>query len=257
MDLSLENKVFFIAGSSRGIGLGIAKSYLAEGACVAITGRDNIKLQNAYAELSENYNPEKILSINADMQDWEIINAQLNFVQKTFGRIDGVVANIGSGSEPLGIPTDPKIWDISFDKNLKASMLFAQASVPFLSVSGGSITFISSIAGIEDIKAPLSYSVYKAAIIAASKKLARCLAVSNIRVNVVAPGNIIFPGGSWERKNNESSDEINRFISSEVPLNCFGSPEDIGSVCAFLSSNKAKFITGSLIVVDGGQTRSF
>ncbi len=257
MDLNLKDKVFFVAGSSRGIGLGIAKSYLAEDANVIITGRDKGKLQEACAELSLTYDSRKILPINADMQDLDNINEQLNLAKKTFGKIDGIIANIGSGSEPLGVPSDPKIWDISFDKNLKASMLLAQAGVPFLSADGGSIIFISSIAGIEDIKAPLAYSVCKSAIIAASKKLARSLAPLSIRVNAIAPGNIIFPGGNWERKKNENTEHINNFINSEVPLGCFGTPEDIGNVCVFLSSERANFITGSLIVVDGGQTRSF
>jgi len=257
MNLNLKDKVYVIAGSSRGIGLGIAKKFLEEGASVSITGRNKESLNNAYNGLSENFGVHKILASVVDMQDSTCIKNQLQKTQEKFGHIDGVIANIGSGAEPMGL-NDPDVWQLSYDKNVKASMMLVQQAIPFLeNRKGSSIIFISSIAGIEDIKAPIAYSMHKAAIIAACKKLSRSLAPKHIRVNVIAPGNIFFSGGAWEDKKKKSSDEVMEYINSEVPLDSFGSPEDVGNICVFLSSEKAKFITGSLLVVDGGQTRGF
>ncbi|MBX9977172.1 MAG: SDR family oxidoreductase [Alphaproteobacteria bacterium] len=258
MDLNLTENVFFIAGSTKGIGLGIAECFLREGARVVITGRNRERLNSAFSCLATRFDSNRILPIHGDMQDFEHMKNQLDNVQKVFGRLDGVIANIGSGAEPLGLPSTPNIWEISFDKNLKASLQLVQASFPFLKMGGGgTITFISSIAGIEDIKAPMAYSLHKAALVAASKKLSREFSPFNIRVNVIAPGNILFPGGTWEKKQEQNTQEVTDYIRSEVPLNTFGDPEDIGNICVFFSSEKAKFITGSTVVVDGGQTRCF
>lgn len=257
MNLDLKNKVFLIAGSSKGIGLGIAKCFLTEGARVVITGRNQMRLQQAYDSLSEHYDPQKILALNKDLQVWGNIKSLFETIQNHFGRVDGIVANIGSGSEPIDIPDNQDIWNTSYDKNVKASMLLTQAAIPLLKQQGGNIIFISSIAGIEDIKAPLAYSMHKSAINTAAKKLSRYLAKYHIRVNVVAPGNIFFADGNWEKKINKNQLEVDNYIDTEVPLKSFGTPEDIGNICVFLSSEKAKFITGSLIVADGGQTRNF
>jgi len=257
MDLELHKKVFLVAGSTQGIGLGIAECFLKEGARVVITGRTPSKLKEAFDYLSCSADSNSILPLEVDMEDLKGIQHSLNCIQEAFGRLDGVVANIGSGAEPLGVPTDPTTWEASFHKNLRASLQLAQAAFPFLKENGGSLTFISSIAGIEDMKAPIGYSIHKAGIIAASKKFAREFAPFNIRVNVVAPGNILFPGGGWETKTKQDPEAVADYIKSAVPLNCFGTPEDIGNVCVFLSSGKAQFITGSTIVVDGGQTKTF
>ena len=106
----------------------------------------------------------------------------------------------------------------------------------------------------EVIGAPIEYSVSKTAIFSLAKNLSVKLADKKVRVNVVTPGNVFFSGGEWERKYQEDPDKINNLINETVPLKRFGTPEDIANVVLFLASEKASFMTGSNIVVDGGQT---
>jgi len=122
-----------------------------------------------------------------------------------------------------------------------------------LEKSSGVLLFISSIAGIEAFGAPTDYSTAKTAVIALAKNMARKLA-KEVRVNVLAPGNVLFPGGSWDEKIKDDPSEVEKIIESTVPMNRFGMPEEIADAAVFLCSERAGFITGSVLVVDGGQT---
>jgi 3-oxoacyl-[acyl-carrier protein] reductase len=139
--------------------------------------------------------------------------------------------------------------------NLLASARLAQAAIPMLR-NGGTITFISSITGVEATPAPLPYSAAKAALINYSKNLSRQVASLGIRVNCVAPGNILFPGGSWERRLTDDREAVLQRIQTEVPMARFGTPEEIAGLVTFLCSPRASFISGACFVADGGQTRS-
>jgi len=138
------------------------------------------------------------------------------------------------------------------------SMALASTVLPHLIARGaGSLTFTSSIVGCEAINAPITYSATKAAVQGAMKSLSRLVGPQGVRVNAVAPGNVLFPGGSWERKLAERREFFEQYIQSEVPLQRFGRPEEIANAVVFLASERASFITGACLVVDGGQTRSF
>ena len=115
--------------------------------------------------------------------------------------------------------------------------------------------FISSITGIEAIGAPVDYSTAKTAVIAFAQNLARKVA-PEVRVNVIAPGNIHFPGSSWEEKIQTDPKIIEQMLQTKVPMKRFGNPQEIADAAAFLCSARASFITGSVMVVDGGQTVS-
>jgi 3-oxoacyl-[acyl-carrier protein] reductase len=119
----------------------------------------------------------------------------------------------------------------------------------------GAVILIGSITGLEATPAPLAYSAAKAALLNYTKNLAREVGGSGIRVNYVAPGNVLFEGGSWERRLRDSPEETSRFIRGEVPLQRFGKVDEIANVVAFLASDRASFLTGACVVVDGGQTR--
>jgi 3-oxoacyl-[acyl-carrier protein] reductase len=103
----------------------------------------------------------------------------------------------------------------------------------------------------------LPYSAAKAAVINYAKNLSVQVAPNGIRVNCVAPGNVLFPGGSWERHLEQRREEVMRFIEQEVPLQRFGQPDEIADLIVFLSSPRAAFITGACVRADGGQTRSW
>ncbi len=258
MDLSLGDKVAFIAGSSRGIGLAVAQAFLREGARVVISGRDPDSLDQARKLLTAAAGRERTLAIAGDMTREAGLEEALGRVEATFGRLDAVVANVGSGTARAGWDLSPEDWQAALDLNLLGSMRLARKAMPYLIAGGGgSITFIASIAGVEALNAPMTYSAAKAALLSGMKSLARLVGPQGVRVNAVAPGNVLFPGGSWERKLAERREFFENYIRTEVPLQRFARPEEIADAVVFLASKRASFITGACLVVDGGQTRSF
>ena len=258
MDLELHDKLAFIAGSSRGIGLAIARAFLREGAKVVITGRNVESMEEASTLLAGEVEPRRVLSICGDMTNPTDIRHALDETLSSFGGIDAIVANIGSGTARSGWDLSLEDWQAALNTNLLGGLALASAALPMLIARGGaSLTFISSIAGCEAINAPVTYSAAKSALVSAMKSLSRLVGPQGVRVNAVAPGNILFPGGSWERKLAERREFFEEHIKSEVPLQRFGRSEEIADAVVFLASERASFITGACLVVDGGQTRSF
>jgi 3-oxoacyl-[acyl-carrier protein] reductase len=256
MDLRLADKVAFVAGSSRGIGRAIARAFLTEGACVVVTGRQAVSLAQTAAAFEAEFGASRILACPGDLSQSEHIAAALACTRARWGRIDSVVANIGSGTAKPGWQLSQADWDGVFEVNLWSSARLLEAMVPaMVQAQGGSIIFIASIVGLESVNAPLPYSAAKAALVHLSKNLARQVGQYGIRVNCVAPGNILFSGGSWEQKLVQQREQVERYIATEVPLQRFGSPEEIADLVVFLASDRAAFITGACVVADGGQTR--
>jgi 3-oxoacyl-[acyl-carrier protein] reductase len=258
MNLDLKGKVAFVAGSSRGIGFAIASAFLAEDASVCITGRDTATLAGAHRTLAEAGDPERVSSIACDLTKPAEIDRALRHAVNLFGRVDAVVASVGSGTGPSGWNTTEADWQSALGNNFLPSVMLAQAALPgLIAGGGGSITFISSITGCESLPAPIAYSAAKAALQSAMKNLSRMVGPNGVRVNAVAPGNILFAGGSWERKLAERRDFFEQYIAAEVPVRRFGTPEEIASTVVFLASPRSSFTTGACFVVDGGQTHIF
>lgn len=257
MDLGLKQKSAFIAGSSRGIGLSIARAFLREGAKVVITGRNTESLEVATTSLIAEGRVDCVLSVSGDMTDPKHIRHAIDKAVSAFGGIDAIVANVGSGTARGGWDLTLEEWQSALGVNLLGSIALANIALPqLIARGGGSFTFISSIAGCEAINAPVPYSAAKAAVQSAMKSLSHLVGPHRVRVNAVAPGNILFPGGTWERKLVECHESFEQYIKSEVPLQRFGRPEEVADAVVFLASERASFITGSCLVVDGGQTRS-
>lgn len=257
MDLGLKSKVVLITGSSRGIGKTIASSFLAEGARVIITGRNGNILNETLIEFSKQYNEDYIFSYQGDLTNLDEIAKCVDLAVGRFGKIDILVANIGTGKSKPGLAADNLEWERILKFNLMGSINIIREVVPLMKKNGGgNIVFISSIAGYEVLGAPVTYSVAKSGLISAAKNLSHILAEDNIRVNTVAPGNIIFKGGRWEEIIREKPDIIENYIRKNVPMQRFGKPEDVADAVMFLASERASFITGACLVVDGGETRS-
>lgn len=257
MELGLRDKVVFIAGASRGIGLGIVEACLAEGAKVALTARGAEALAQTHQQLAATYGADRVWSMAGDMRDSATIDAALAKVEAEFGPIFGAVANVGLHPCPPGVEIDDATWDAGFSQNLDSAYRLARAALgPMMARRAGSVLFITSIAGLGALGTPLTYGTAKAGMNHLAKELARTVGGKGVRVNAIAPGNIIFPGGDWEaRATGERADAWNKWIAREVPLKRFGKPEEIGATAAFLLSDRASFITGAVIPVDGGQTR--
>lgn len=258
MDLKLGNQVAFVAGSSRGIGRAIAAALLAEGARVVLTGRDEASLRATQVELTSTETQGRILAVRGDFTHAETIARAMERTLQHFGRIDHLVANLGTGSGRPGWDQPEEEWTRLFELNFFASARLTQAALPHLlrNEGGGSILYISSIVAVESTPAPLPYSAAKAALNNYAKNLARQLGPQKIRVNTLAPGNIFFPGGSWERHLTNRREAVEAMLRTEVPLQRFGTPEEIAAFAAYLCSPQAAFATGSCFVVDGGQTRT-
>lgn len=258
MEMGLKDRVAFVAGSSRGIGRAIAAALLAEGARVVLTGRDTASLETARGELAAGAGQGRVLAVAGDVSDAATMAAAFSQTVRTFGRIDHLVANLGTGSGRPGWEQPEQEWERLFAMNFFASVRLTQAVLPYLlaNAEGGSVLYIGSIVGLEATPAPLPYSAAKAALANYSKNLARQLGERKVRVNTIAPGNIFFAGGSWERHLEARREAVEGMLRTEVPLGRFGTPEEIASLAVWLCSERAAFTTGGCFVVDGGQTRS-
>jgi 3-oxoacyl-[acyl-carrier protein] reductase len=244
MNLGLEGKRVLVAGASRGIGRAIAAAFVTEGSRVAVTARDPDRLAAAAKEIgaAEHF--------AGDMTDPAHSVAVAAALAERWGGLDVAVMNVGSG-DAGNVPRD------AFELNYWASIQCAEAVLPGMVERGsGALVFISSIAGVESIGAPMHYEAAKSALQTHAKALARRVGPDGIRANVVAPGNVLFPGGSWERRLEKDRQRVEGFIESDVPLGRFGKPEEVADAVLFLASDRAAFVTGACLVIDGGQTRT-
>ncbi|MEO9961591.1 MAG: SDR family NAD(P)-dependent oxidoreductase [Alphaproteobacteria bacterium] len=258
MDLHLTGKTVIISGATAGIGLATARGFLREGARVAITSRRAAALDQARETLAPNRDQD-LLTITCDVSQPEDAAAAVSQAVDQFGALDCVIANAGASRYAAGWNVASSQWTEAFSANLSTGTNLMTASIPHLIRSKGSGVFISSIAGVEALPAPIPYSAAKAAVHSVAKALSDDLAKHQVRINVVCPGNVLFPGGNWDTKLNdpERKSDIETYIQNHVPLGRFGQPSEIAHAVLFLSSPCAGFITGACLVVDGGQTRGY
>jgi len=251
MDLLLKGKVALVTGSSKGIGKGIAKILHDEGCLVVLNGRHKNSLKSTSDEIGS-----QTSYFVADVTKSKNCKNLIHYILKNYGRLDILVCNVGNGtSVPTGNETTQE-WKKMFEINFLSTSNIIKESEKYLIQSKGSIVCISSIAGIEFTLAPTTYSISKAALNMYVRCMSKYLATNGVRINGVAPGNIIFQGSVWEKKMESNTKHVKKLLDSEVPLRKFGTPEDIGNIVSFLVSPKNSFITGEIIIVDGGQIRS-
>jgi 3-oxoacyl-[acyl-carrier protein] reductase len=257
MDLGLTDKVAVVTGSSRGLGLASARALVSEGCRVCLCARGAEQLAEAALEVeAAAKRPNMIATVQADVSTAPGIDLVITKTIETFGGLDILVNNVGraAGSDLLGT-TDAE-WQAAFDETLFPAIRASRLAVPHMRQRGGGvIIMIASIYG-REAGGRMTYNAVKAAEISLAKALAGQLAPFNIRVNSIAPGSIMFPGGSWHKRQQADPRGIADMIKRELPFGRFGRPEEVAAVVAFLASTRATWISGASIVVDGCQGRS-
>jgi 3-oxoacyl-[acyl-carrier protein] reductase len=257
MDLQLTDKVAIVTGSSRGLGLASAKSLAAEGCRVCICARSAEPLSRAAAEVAEAAGDAgRVLAVAADLATQRGIDEVVGHAVGRFGGLDVLVNNIGLGRGAGLLDTPDEAWQEAFDQTLYPAIRASRAAVPHMRARGaGVIVMMTSIFG-RETGGRMVYNAVKSAENALAKSLAQQLARDNIRVNAIAPGSTMVPGGSWWKRQQADPDGIAAFVKQELPFGRFGRAEEIGDVVAFVCSPRASWISGACLNVDGCQSRS-
>ena len=260
MDLHLQNRVVLVTGSSRGIGKGIAEVFLQEGARVVLTGRNETDLYETASGFSKQFGKKLIFCFPGDLNQKPVLEKLKAFIQRKVNALNHLVCNIGSGRSVPPLEEDRGEFQRMLDINLLGAVEVVRQMMPLLEESATqgnaatSITFVGSICGVEVLGCPVAYASSKSALEAYAKNIARPMGRKGIRVNIVSPGNIIFPDSIWDKKLKEDRAAVEAMLDQNVPLNRLGTVDDIGNVVAFLASKRADFVSGANWIVDGGQT---
>ncbi|HUD51871.1 SDR family oxidoreductase [Parvibaculum sp.] len=262
MELELKGKTVFVAGASRGIGFGMARAFAKEGARVALTGRGEAALDAAKAALvAEGIPAEHLLTVAGDMTQSADLAAALDATEARLGPLHTVIANVGMSKAPMGFDVSDELWDADILQNLSGSFFLAREALKRIlkrsaaERQGANLIFISSIAGVDALGTSVTYAASKAAVNHVTRSLSKSVGKEGIRINAIAPGNILFDGGVWDKNTRERPDDWARWIKREVALRRFGKVEEIADAALFLASPRASFITGAVLVVDGGQVK--
>ena len=247
MDLQLQGKRVLLLGAGRGLGGAAAVSLAREGAAVTVVARTKEAVE-AKAEECRAAGAQEARAIAADATDPK----QLEEVFAQHESLDAVVTLVGGSVKGGTLDAD---FRAAFDRNFWPALEATKLAIPLMR-NGGVILHVASIWGREG-GGSISYNAAKAALISLAHEQARELAPRGIRVLSLAPGSILHPGGSWERRKREDPKGIEEFVKHELPFGRFGSAEEVGDVIAFLVSPKASWVAGACVAVDGAQSKSF
>lgn len=248
----MRNKSVLVTGSTQGIGLNIAKKFLSNGYKVAFNGRNPEHLHHIVSSL----NTCNAIGVPGDVSDPDQADYIVKTVVSKFAKIDSLICNVGSGKSVQPGQENYKEWLSIFQQNFWSTTNVIESAKSTLIQSKGTIVCISSICGMEFIPgAPLTYSVAKAALNAYVRGIAKYLGKHEVRINAVAPGNIVFPGSTWEKKLKNDPNFVQEMLIENVALSRLGKTEEIANIVLWLCSRESSFCTGSIFVADGGQTR--
>ncbi len=258
MDLGLRGKVAVVTGSSRGLGYASARALAAEGAHLVLCARGAERLAEATREIEAAAAADaRVTSVIADVSTNEGAAAVAAAAIERFGGIDVLVNNVGVARGGDIESTSDVEWQEAFDQTLAPAVRMSRLAVPLMRQRGGGvIVMITSIWG-REAGGRMTYNAVKAAEISLGKAMAQQLAKDGIRVVNVAPGSILFPGGSWDKRRQADPEGMAEFVKRELPFGRFGTADEVGNLVTFLASPRASWISGTTVVVDGCQSRMF
>ncbi len=243
----LKDKVSVITGGARGIGRAIASEFLKDGANVVI-------IDKFFPEDFEDYKNSvrgegKLSSKSVDITDFKATESTIDEIVKEFGRVDVLVNNAGITRDKLLLRMTEEDWDAVIAVNLKGAFNTTRAvSKAMIKQKSGKIINISSVVGVIGNAGQSNYAASKAGLIGFTKSVAKELAGRNITVNSVAPGFVV------TNMTDKLNEEQQKALLDLIPLKRGSQPEEIAGIVAFLASEKANYITGQVICVDGGMT---
>ena len=242
MKIDLTGKSAVVTGSTRGIGRAVAQALADSGARVAVVGRDSDKARAVAAELGSG-----AAGFACDVSDTAAVAALIADVEKKFGGIDILVNNAGLTRDNLVMRLSDDDWDTVMNANLRGAFAAIRAvSRGMMKKRGGRIINMASVVGLNGNKGQANYAASKAGLIALTKSVAKELGSRNILVNAIAPGFI------ETEMTDAMTPDARAGLNSIIPLARLGKPEDIAAMVVFLASDQASYITGQVLVVDGG-----
>ena len=242
MNIDLSGRTALVTGSTRGIGRAIAEALAGAGARVAVVGRDAGRAEEVASAIGRD-----AAGFACDVTDSASVTALVENVEKAFGQIDILVNNAGLTRDNILFRLKDEDWDTVLDANLRGAFVAIRAaSRGMMKRRWGRIINIASVVGIIGNKGQSNYAASKAGLIGLTKSVAKELASRNILINAVAPGFIETDMTA------AMTAEARATLSGQIPLERLGSPNDIAAIVAFLASDLASYITGQVLVVDGG-----
>ncbi len=247
LTVDLTEQVAIVTGAARGLGQAIARDLAASGAIVACIDVNEELLGDTVESINESGG--KAAAFACDVTDSDRVTEVVRAVAKQFGRLDILVNNAGVTRDNLVMRMKDDEWDLVLGINLRGTFLFTRAAAkPMSKGRRGRIINIASVSGMMGNPGQVNYSASKAGVIGLTRTVSRELSKRNITVNAVAPGFIATDMAA------KLGDEVIEQITAETPLGRLGSPQDVADAVLFLASEAASFITGHVLVVDGGLT---
>jgi len=247
----MEGRVAVVTGGALGIGRGAAECLLAAGATVMIVDNQEEAGRNTVLQLGKSH--PRVAFVRADISlSGEIGNA-VDETIRIFGGIDVLVNNAGIQTFGGAVDTTEEVWDRTMNVNLKGHWLMSKAVLPHMLQKGkGAIVNVSSVQGLAAQANVLAYATSKHAMIGLTRSMAVDLAAQGVRVNCVCPGTVDTPMIRWIIDQDRDPQRLERALNKMHPIGRIGTPREIGEVILFLASDRASFMTGSIITVDGG-----